>query len=145
MEHIPRYLLFVRGIHQSPVNSLNKGEWRGALMFSLICTCTNGCVNNRDAGDLICNRVHDDVIVMDTSMDCFGVDQRHWRGSQNIANQKKKNRRWQCVLRSIQCGTLITRSNFSKFSQLTSHSSPVKARYAASVVSNLQTASYVPP
>ena len=27
----------VRGIHRSPVNSPQKGQWRGTLMFSLIC------------------------------------------------------------------------------------------------------------
>ena len=37
-KHFPRYLPFVRGIHRSPVNSPRKGQWRGALMFSLICT-----------------------------------------------------------------------------------------------------------
>ena len=37
-KHFPRYWPFVRGIHQSPVNSPHKGQWRGALMFSLICT-----------------------------------------------------------------------------------------------------------
>ena len=55
----------LRGIHRSPVNSPHKGQWRGALMFfSLICTWTNIRVNNRDAGDLICHRVHYDVTVM---------------------------------------------------------------------------------
>ena len=34
--HFPRYWPFVRGIHRSPVNSPHKGQWRGALMFSLI-------------------------------------------------------------------------------------------------------------
>ena len=48
----------------SPVNSPNKGQWRGALMFSLICTRINGWVNNYEAGDLRRNRVHYDVIVM---------------------------------------------------------------------------------
>ena len=33
----PRYWPFVRGIHRSPVNSLHKGQWRGASIFSLIC------------------------------------------------------------------------------------------------------------
>ena len=33
---VPRYWPFVRGIHWSPVNSLHKGQWREALMFSLI-------------------------------------------------------------------------------------------------------------
>ena len=36
-EHFPRYWPFVRGIHRSPVNSPHKGQWRGALMLSLIC------------------------------------------------------------------------------------------------------------
>ena len=35
--HFPHYWLFVRGIHRSPVNSPHKGQWCGALMFSLIC------------------------------------------------------------------------------------------------------------
>ena len=34
------YWPFVRGIHRSPVNSPLKGQWRGALMFSLICPLT---------------------------------------------------------------------------------------------------------
>ena len=51
-ETFPRYWPFVRGIHWSPVNSPHKGQWRGALMFSLICVCINGWVNNREAGDL---------------------------------------------------------------------------------------------
>ena len=32
-KHFPRYWPFVRGIHRSPVH---KGQWYGALMFSLI-------------------------------------------------------------------------------------------------------------
>ena len=48
----------------SPVNSPHKGQWRGALMFSLICAQTNGWVNNRDAGDLRRHRAHHDVTVM---------------------------------------------------------------------------------
>ena len=63
-KHFPRYWPFVRGIHRSPVNSPHKGQWRGALMFSLICVWINGWVNNREAGDLRRNRTHYDVIVM---------------------------------------------------------------------------------
>ena len=51
-KHFPRYWPFVRGIHRSPVNSPHKGQWRGALIFSLICIWINGWVNNREAGDL---------------------------------------------------------------------------------------------
>ena len=66
METFPRYWPFVRRIHRSPVNSPHKGQWRGALMFSLICTWINGWVNNGDAGDLRRHHTHYDVIVMRT-------------------------------------------------------------------------------
>ena len=51
-------------IHRSPVNSPHKGQWRGALMFSLICAWINSWVNNREAGDLRCYCAHYDVTVM---------------------------------------------------------------------------------
>ena len=35
--YFPHYWPFVWGIHRSAVNSPHKGQWRGALMFSLIC------------------------------------------------------------------------------------------------------------
>ena len=62
--HFPRYLPFVRGIHRSPVNSSHKGQWRGTLMFSLICAWINGWVNNREDAALRRHRAHYDVIVM---------------------------------------------------------------------------------
>ena len=64
METFPRYWPFVRGIHRSPVNSPIKGQWCGALMFSLICAWINHYINNRDAGDLRRYRAHYDIIVM---------------------------------------------------------------------------------
>ena len=64
-KHFRRYWPFVRGIHRSPVISPHTGQWRRALMFSLICTWMNGWVNNREAGELRRYRVHYDVIVMD--------------------------------------------------------------------------------
>ena len=63
-KNFPRYWPFVRGIHRSPVNSPHKGQWRRALMFSLICARIYGWVNNREAGDLSRHRAHYDVIVM---------------------------------------------------------------------------------
>ena len=50
-KHYLRYWPFVRGIHQSPMNSPHKSQWRGALMFSLICAWMNGWVNTHEAGD----------------------------------------------------------------------------------------------
>ena len=63
-KHFPRYWPFVRRIHQSPVYSPHKGQWRGALMFSLICAWINGWVKNPEAGDLRRHRAHYDITVM---------------------------------------------------------------------------------
>ena len=63
-KHLPHYWPFVWAIHRPPVNSPHKGQWRGYLMFSLICTWRNGWVNNRKAGDLRRHRAHYDVIIM---------------------------------------------------------------------------------
>ena len=63
-KHFPRHWTFVRGIHRSPMNSPHKGQWRGALVFSLICAWINGWVNTGKAGDLRRHRAHYDVIVM---------------------------------------------------------------------------------
>ena len=65
---------FVRGIHRSPVISQHKGQWRRALMFSLICVWINGWVNNREAGDLRRYRGHRDVIVMLNQLWVYGMD-----------------------------------------------------------------------
>ena len=63
-KHFPRNWPFVREIHRSPVNFPHKGQWRGALMFSLIYAWINDWVNNREAGDLRRQHGHYDVIVM---------------------------------------------------------------------------------
>ena len=70
-KHFPRHWPFVREIHRSPVNFPHKGQWHGALMFSLICVWINGWVNNREAGDLRCYRAHCDVTVM--ILDSFSI------------------------------------------------------------------------
>ena len=54
-KHFPPYWPFVRGIHR---------QWRGALMFYLICAWINDWVNNCKAGDLRRHRGHYDVTVM---------------------------------------------------------------------------------
>ena len=47
-----------------------EGQWRGALMFHLICTQINGWVNNREPGDLRRHRAHYDITVMDSENIC---------------------------------------------------------------------------
>ena len=63
-KHFPHYWSFVWGIHRSPVNSPHKGQWCGALMFSLICAWTDSRANNGDTFDLRHCHAHYDVIVM---------------------------------------------------------------------------------
>ena len=75
-KHFPRYWPFVQGIHRSPVNSPHKGQWRGALMFSLICAWLNSWVNNREAGDSRRHSAHYDVSVMNTKGN-HNEDTRH--------------------------------------------------------------------
>ena len=55
-------LVICAGNSPIPMNSPHKGQWRGALMFSLIWAWINGWVKNCEAGDL--RRNHYDVIVM---------------------------------------------------------------------------------
>ena len=104
-KHFPRYWPFVRGIHRSPVNSLHKGHWRVALMFSLICVCINGWVNNREAGDLRRYRAHYDVTIM--------WIKKRWFRSRLGAKQTTKyhlNQRWS----SLHTHICVTRPQWVK-------------------------------
>ena len=89
--HFQHYWPFVRGIHRSPVDSPHKGQWRGALMFSLICAWTSSWVNNRDAGDSRRHRPHDDVTVMciglTTIQLCPPIQRQIWGAIQTLTHQ----------------------------------------------------------
>ena len=63
-KHFPRYWPLVREIHRWPVDFPHKGQWRGTLMFCLICACTNALANSGDPGDLRHHRSHYDVEIM---------------------------------------------------------------------------------
>ena len=94
-------LMWNRSIHRSPVNSPHKDQWRGALMFSLICVWINGWVNNREAGDLRRYRAHYDVTVMES----FCTETMSWIPGdlKTTAVEVLKP----CVLRSI-AGIVLT-------------------------------------
>ena len=84
-KHFPRYWPFVRGIHPSPVNSTHKGHWREAL----ICTCMNGWVNSRDAGDLRRHRAYYAVTVMrrsDSNASCHDNTPRPRQNGRHFAD-----------------------------------------------------------
>ena len=63
-KQFPRYWPFVRVILRLSVNSPHKGQWRGVLVFSLICVWIKGWVNNLEAGYLRRHRAHYDITVM---------------------------------------------------------------------------------
>ena len=112
-KHFPRNWPFVRGIHRSPVNSPHKGQWRGALTFSLICVWINDGVNNREAGDLRRYCAHYDVSVMwrpvlcqttirtNASMLLIGpLGTNKWNMNQNKIIFIRENWNWNCRLQN---------------------------------------------
>ena len=84
-KHFPRYWPFVRGIHRSPVNSPHKGQWHGALMFSLICTWIQSWGNNPEAGDFRRHRANCDVSVM-CYINVWWLEPKH-NGAQPSSNR----------------------------------------------------------
>ena len=60
MIHAPHFVVQ----HFCTGNSPHKGQWRGALMLSLICAWINSWVNNREVGVLRRHRAHYGVTVM---------------------------------------------------------------------------------
>ena len=71
METFSALLAICAGNSPVPVNSPHKGQWRGVLMFSLICVWINGWVNNREAGDLRCHRGHCNALRTYNALMCW--------------------------------------------------------------------------
>ena len=87
METFSALLAICAGNSPVPGNSPHKGQWRGALMFSLICAWISGWVNNREAGDLRRNHAHYDIIVM---IKPFGGKSVLWRDCIGLRNLLSK-------------------------------------------------------
>ena len=68
METFSALLALCVGNSPVPVNSPHRGQWRVALMFSLICAGIKDWVNNREAGDLRRLRGHYYVNVMNKNV-----------------------------------------------------------------------------
>ena len=95
-KHFPHYWPFVWGIHWWLVNSLHKGQWRGALMFSLIFARINSWVNNGGAGDLRCHCAHYDITVMQWKSQWLNSVKLNWleQTSENICINFSNIRWW---------------------------------------------------
>ena len=120
-KHFPRYWPFVRGL----VNSPHKGQWRGPLMFSLICACMNRWVNNRQAGDLRHHCAHYDVTVM--------TREKPWPvGFGCVLNMTVLANRYSNITRVIILGRTSTRAvlapiliTWTKYDQVPWHQGPL--------------------
>ena len=84
METFSALLAICAGNSPVPVNSPHKGQWRGALIFSLIYAWINDWVNNREAGDLRRQRDHYDFIVMRYVM----FASKAWRALNSLPQRK---------------------------------------------------------
>ena len=113
MENFSALLALCAGNSPVPVNSPHKGQWRGALMFSLIYAWINDWVNNREAGDLRRQRGHYDVIVMVTMIliesngdnSIFQVKGFRWKRDTSSVIRFCKNQCWLIV--NTPCGNAV--------------------------------------
>ena len=78
MEIFSALLALCAGNSPVPLNSPHKGQWRRALMFSLICAWINDWAHNREAGDLRRHRGHYNVNVMSNLINNHHHETRHY-------------------------------------------------------------------
>ena len=105
---------FVRGIHRWPVNSPYKGQWRGALLFSLICAWTNGWVNNREAGDL--SRHRSLILIKLWAQLCFLCEAVYNHASSNFQSWTKFVRSSSSKINQNYCLLLLVKVLFPRCS-----------------------------
>ena len=119
METFSALLALCAGNSPAPVNSPHKGQWRGALMFSLICARINDC----EAGDLRRHRGHHDVNVMHwpqlTTKPCMYIERStSWSNTigpaQPIRKHINKDRR-RSVIFFTDIGKTVTRLGIMKW------------------------------
>ena len=79
---------------QGPVNSPDKAQWRGAIMFSLNCSWINGWVNNHEAGDLRRHRTHYDVTNGIVSTDTCSLQWRYVGDTTPLINPVNSPHKW---------------------------------------------------
>ena len=92
METFSASLALCAGNSPVPVNSPHRGQWRGALMFSLSCVWINGWVNNHEAityyyTDVIMSAMASQITNRTTSCSTVysGADQRKHQSSASLA------------------------------------------------------------
>ena len=106
-KHFPRYWPLCAGNSPVPGDFLAQGQWRGALMLSLICAWINGWVNNREAGDLMRHSAHYNVTVMDW-LNAFEGSHRD-KYMQSSSNDQMRTDNITCTILTITKLLIISR------------------------------------
>ena len=91
METSSALLAICAGNSPVPGEFPHKGQWRGALTFSLICVWMKGWVNNREAGDLRRYCAHYDITVMSMLLPESMLTSGHLDPSEQISMEFKQN------------------------------------------------------
>ena len=77
-------------------NSPQKGQWRGAYMFFVICAWMNFWISNREAGDLRRHRAKYDVTVIRR----YQVSKKYWKATLNWSDDFSITQHHQNILMS---------------------------------------------
>ena len=123
---------------------LTIGQWRRALVFSLICAWINGLVNNREAGDLRRHRAQYDVTVIIIP---FSLKQYHgcwfflslrWRhnGHNGVSNHQPHH----CLLNRL-FGCRSQKTSKLRVTGLCAVNSPGTGEFPAQMTSNAENVS----
>ena len=128
MDTFSALLAIYEGNSPAPGEFPLKGQWRGALMFSLICVWIKGWENNLEAGDFRRYHAHYDIIVMSMTVMLYEHD--------FVSN----HRRFDCLLNRL------FRRRSKKTSKLRviglcEGNSPVTGEFPAQRASNAENAS----
>ena len=115
METFSALLATCAGNSPVPVNSPHKGQWRGALMFYLICVWINSWVNNGEAGDLRRYRSHYDFTVMNLLtkvrwcralvFSCYRWFETPWRSCDTVKKYRNSIDYWKHAIVLLGIGT----------------------------------------
>ena len=95
------------GEFTGPGDFPHKGQWRGALIFSLVCVWINGWVNSREAGDLRRYRGHYDVNVMNEWLQRASDMVRHFRVGLCCNTRRSANLTWYRWIRVLVSGEML--------------------------------------
>ena len=119
MEIFSALLVLCAGNSSVMMNSPHKDQWRGALVFSLICAWLNGWVSNCEAGDWRHHSAHYDVTVV--ALINNGPWIMNTLNSIINVNSIMGGQMWKCLLITYVKAIFLCFVNFSHSEVMTEH------------------------